>query len=216
MVAATAASLCSPRSPATCAPARPASRNSSSRRPRSQRAVFVKGVRGSLLRGTLAKVRPADGQYSRSGHSPHFGAAARQIDEARSIAACAHAPASPSASSAPNSLARACTSRGASGTSASTSRATMRAMFTSTGISRPPNAIAATARAVYGPMPGSSISASTLDGRPPAATAAAAARCSASARRLYPSPFQATRTSAVSAAASDSSVGNRSRKTVAS
>lgn len=183
IVAVTARAECSPRAPRIINPPRPASRNSSRRRPRSQRLVAAKRTGSDLLFFSLAATRPDEAHTDLSGHEEQSGALDRQTLLARSIAACAQRPASPSPSSAPNAFAAACNDfaviRGPP-----TSRCTTRPMFTSTGISRPPLAIAATARAVYAPIPGRRSNSSCVVGSPPAACAASAARCSSSARRL--------------------------------
>ena len=183
MVAVTASASCSPRAPRSFTPAAPASRNSSSNRPRSQRRVLLNRGAAPTFRGGGAATLPAEWQTLRSGHESQSGVLARQCAFARSIAACAHAPASFAFSSAPKAFAAAWSGFGVSFAWPVT-RWTTRAMFTSTGISLPPNAIAATARAVYGPMPGRSCNSSCVAGRPPAACAACAARCSERARRL--------------------------------
>jgi hypothetical protein len=74
-----------------------------------------------------------------------------------------------------------------------------------------PYAIDATAAAVYRPMPGSRVSvAVSLGSAPPnSRTTVRAARESATARRLYPSPAHSLTTSETGAAARSSRVGNR-------
>ena len=73
-----------------------------------------------------------------------------------------------------------------------------------------PKAKQATAAAVYGPIPGSFWSSPGSRGKPPRATTACAHRCRFTARRLYPGPLHARITSAGVAAASASTVGQRS------
>ena len=93
------------------------------------------------------------------------------------------------------------------------SRAITLRTFVSTVATGAPNAIEATAAAVYGPTPGSARSAAGSPGTEPSwsRTIARAVSCSATARRWYPRPAHAVSTSPRGAAASASTVGNRSR-----
>ena len=122
-----------------------------------------------------------------------------QTVAARSITASTHAR----GSSRDTSPSAASWSR-PGGTASPTTRPTTRRTLTSSGATGTPNADAATARAVYGPTPGSRSSSGTVPGTcPPCSrTIVRAASRSASARRLYPSPAQARSRSRVSAAAS--------------
>ena len=95
--------------------------------------------------------------------------------------------------------------------SAPARRPSTRRTFVSTQAAGAPNANDATIAAVNGPMPSMRCSSPAARGQPDAAICLAA-RCSRTARWLYPMPAQARITSAGDAAASASTVGNAARK----
>ena len=154
-------------------------------RPRSHRVVREKGTVATLGRaatfGRMAATVPVEAHRVATGHVSQTGATLVHVADARSMTASTHRlgslrETSPSA---------AAWNPGASGAMPRTRLMTRRTL-TSSGATGTPNAEAATARAVYGPIPGSASSAATVDGTLPpwlSTTVRAAAR-SARARRL--------------------------------
>ena len=138
-------------------------------RPRAKRSVSSNGG-APLRRGDDANPpHPAA-----TGHSPQRGARGRQTVAPSSIIAWLNSAAL-RAGSSPSTRAR-----NAFGVSAPSRRSSTRRTFVSIAASCRSHANDATAAAVYGPTPGSSVRSS---GQPLVATTRAAA-CSASARRL--------------------------------
>ena len=139
-----------------------------------------KGALG-VERSTTTATAPRDAHTDASGHASHDGARGRHTSEARSITASNQRPGS---SRETSSSAAACRPGDDAGTPRT--RDTTRRTFTSSGATGTPNAAAATARAVYGPIPGSASRASIVDGTLPpcSATIVRAASRNARARRL--------------------------------
>ncbi len=130
--------------------------------PRRSAPVFFGALRGNVSWSP----RPRAAQSSLIGHSAQAGFFGVQIEDPRSISACALSP----ARVAPSSVVASCWISGfdcGSGSSTANSRDTTRSMLPSTGMVRRPNAIAAIAAAVYGPIPGSARKPSSVSGNAP-------------------------------------------------
>ncbi len=122
--------------------------------------------------------------HGRAGHAPQRGVRGRQSAAPTSITAWVHPPGR-SLGTAASAMACTAAPDSSSAPPPATIRPRTRRTFTSTAPTRRPKARAATARAVYGPTPGSASSSTTDDGtRPPCrSTIRHAARRNASARR---------------------------------
>ena len=150
------------------------------RRPRSQRVVRGNGwLRTAGSAG--AATSPREAHTAARGHTSQLGARGVHVELARSMTASSQRLGRPRET---RSSAAACNPDQVDGTPRT--RDTTRRTFTSSGATGTPKADAATARAVYGPIPGSARSASTVAGtRPPwSATTDRAASRRARARLL--------------------------------
>ena len=141
----------------------------------------------------------------RKGQVPHSGAREVQTVAPRSSSAC---PKDHPAPMGTMTSTRAWASAGRTGLPA-TLRAMTRPAFVSTTPTSRSKAKARTARAVYGPTPGRANRSSSWSGTTPpcSATTTAAVAWRYLARRLYPIPSHARRTSPSGAAAHEAAVG---------
>ena len=142
------------------------SRSRSTIRPRSQRLSprIVATARWPPHAGTRCRRPPPDAEAhnATSGQSEQRGERGRQSVAPRSMTACVQRS---GASGSISSSASACASRGSG---RPYRRSTTRRTFVSTAATGIPKQMAATARAVYAPIPGSSSSSSSRRGtRPP-------------------------------------------------